>query len=449
MDDEPSHTIHPAWRIDEPHPTDLIVHWPHESAPTQFEIRALFSAATDREIDIIEELDSPDPQIIWNAVMEVEPDRPPAILWCEPSKPLPPDEDAELGLASCPWVIGCQTMLDRADPITTYASIMRLLARVFDEAPAILDVTSGHWFTRRDLQEIFVTAAHDPPEEVLWMIHAVSAEGGGDEAPTWLHTHGLNRCGRPELEMLEVPRAMSGAAGELINNIAEFFLENPMPPPGEPVEIGPGLRITFQPWREGARYLAPNVPGALADRKSKDMAPAHTGVRATICAPEPRGVFRKAWVWPREVIERLANDDAIIYRTERATARIAALARATWPEFAMAFASLASAGLAPERDDADTDFLIKAGFSQDGGNDGDDDQAREHLWFRVLGFEGNRAQGRLVNTPIHIRRLKEGDRVWIDRDQISDWSVSTPIGRYEPGRRAGLDEAIEKIRDGA
>jgi hypothetical protein len=41
------------------------------------------------------------------------------------------------------------------------------------------------------------------------------------------HTHGLHRCGRPELEMLEVPQRYVRTAADLLEAIAARSLDMP------------------------------------------------------------------------------------------------------------------------------------------------------------------------------------------------------------------------------
>src|SRR5262245_18083674 len=116
-----------------------------------------------------------------------------------------------------------------------YSAKMRLLTGSFDDIPAVLDNNCTRWHPGETIRRDFIDNAVEPPVDVLWVIHAVTpaAEGGA-----WLHTHGLWRCGVPELEMLDVPARDASRAAELLSAIASRLLEEPLPAPGEPFRVG-------------------------------------------------------------------------------------------------------------------------------------------------------------------------------------------------------------------
>ncbi len=76
------------------------------------------------------------------------------------------------------------------------------------------------------------------------------------------------------------------------------------------------------------------------------------------------------------------------------------------------------------------------------------DAGREHLWFIVRRFDGDRAQAELINEPMEVPQLARGDVTWIERSAISDWSVITPLGSFGPSRIKGLQQAIDRLRQG-
>jgi hypothetical protein len=56
-----------------------------------------------------------------------------------------------------------------------------------------------------------------PIEEVI-EVHAVADDE--DYAIAWIHTHGMNALGMPELEMLEIPGHLIDSAGGFLNRLA-------------------------------------------------------------------------------------------------------------------------------------------------------------------------------------------------------------------------------------
>jgi len=442
---EPAAEAADPWLIDEPEPSDLVAPWPGEAAPTLTEIQALVEQATGEPLEVLGEMPGDDPDIQWNAVVRLPGHELPVIVWVEPNQAAA-SEDPELppGIAACRWIVGAETVLDVEDPIASYATVVRTLASAIEDAPALLDVNTTRWFTRRELEEFFLSNDLEPPAELLWIIHAVQ-DGDGADGAVWLHTHGLWRCARPELEMLEVEADAMSVAGEFLNGLAELVLEEGLPAPGEAFGPGVGLEIAVQPWEEVAKYLDDRTPGSTASRREMDDAheAAHTGVRAAVCAATPQGTLRQIWTAPHDVLRKIRDDGAIVYRTERASSRHAALAQATWPEFAMGFATLKAADrLDYERGGAA--FIVKVALEREDDEEGRTE--REHVWYEVKRIDGDRFTGTLLSQPVLVEGYAKGDEGAFERADITDWAVATPMGMFEPGRHAGLDDAVEKLR---
>lgn len=415
-------------------PTRLIIVWPDEQPPTRTEIISLFEAASGAVHDH-GELEGGSPDVLWNAAVLPEGSDFIHIIWCEPGKSIIDPGSGAPGLKPA-WVVGVETLLDSEDAVASYARLIRLVLNALPDSPVIYDASSFRSFSREELSWMLSSPELEPVADTLWCIHVVGHQQGA--GPVWLHTHGLWRCGRPELEMLEVPAESIGAAAELINLIGERWLDEDPPGPGDTMLLGPALEVSLQPWQACVETLPPGSPGEQSDREDDEDGD-HRGPRAVICAAKPRGVFRKVWTWPEQVIRALEDGSAVVARTDRATRRSEAIARATWPELAMAHADFRrGCHGAPH---PHVHFLLKIGLPYGEG----DDASHEHIWFEVERFEGDRAEARLLNRPQHVSGLTEGDVRFVERSQLSDWSVISPEGRFEPGRSAGLREALRRI----
>ncbi|MCH8152000.1 MAG: DUF4026 domain-containing protein [Planctomycetes bacterium] len=424
------------WVLPEPEPTTLIGLWPHERPPTMTEIRGALRRFIGVDVTVGDEPPAADDSVLWTAVFELPGLPHPVIIWSEPAKPLPPGELDDPQAEACKWVLGAETVLDGEDPLSSYTRLVRAVAGSFQDIPAILDVNCTRWHLRHDINRLFLADGIEPSAEVLWIIHVVQKPA--ETGTAWLHTHGLWRCGRPELELLQIPGEYIGPACELLNTIAELSLDEPLPEPGEPLEVGRELAVTLEPWREAAKFLDHDTPGSIAARQP-DADDPHQGIRAVICESKPRGTRRATWLWPKDIVLKVQRQDAALYRSQRATARQAALAQATWSQLIAAFSSV------PGRTPPGWSFLIKAGFA-------DEDLEptnREHLWFELLRLDGNRAEGRLINQPATVPRLNEGDVIWIDAAIVTDWRVCTPIGDFGPDEAAAISQTIEELKSKA
>jgi hypothetical protein len=65
-----------------------------------------------------------------------------------------------------------------------------------------------------------------------WQLHAVAEQG-------WIHTHGLDKLGLPELEMLDVPGFLMEAAAGLLHHVADYLCK-----PHSPVLVGQTMQTS-------------------------------------------------------------------------------------------------------------------------------------------------------------------------------------------------------------
>jgi uncharacterized protein YegJ (DUF2314 family) len=329
-------------------------------------------------------------------------------------------------------VVGVETLLDCDKTLDEYVALLRMLATL--PSPAVLDMTTMQWHCGHELLDLISSPPAEPRPEILWTIHAVGDHAGNERGTRWLHTHGLWRCGLPELEMLEVPQAFAAGGASLLNEIATFALEIGLPPPGKPFFIGPGLEMLLQPWEPVAEQVAAPHSGGLDDREGDDDS--HRGVRAVVCGTKPGAGLRHRWMWPERAVNGLANGDSSVFRTESAATRQAQLARDRWDEFALAFEALRRSSRA---DHKQAEFMVKAVVSAESA----DPDSREHLWFDVQGFDGARARGRLVSTPSTVPTPKVGAVIPVAREMVSDWSVRLPPrGAFGPNDVPALRRAV-------
>lgn len=432
-----------TWALSEPEPTTLIALYPDDQPPT---LEAITKAASDYltvPLNIVKQLEPDDPEVIFNAVVELPFLQQRAVIFAEPAQPLSPHELDDAAAYECKWVIGIQTLLDSCDAHLNFVELVRFLAKLVPDSPALLDVNCGRWLPNNAIEKQFFTQIDeviiDPPEDVLWLIHAI---GHKETETAWVHTHGLWRCGNPEIEMLQVPIKQVTQACELINTIAGRLLEEQPPESGCNMQIGPQMNISLQPWQEIAPLLAENVPGSMSDRVDNQ----HIGLRAVICSD----ISQEGNTYPVDVIEKMSRDDAVLFTAIRVADRLAVLAKATWPALVHEFNTLPKQLLRSDIHPMTTDgqqlvcFIIKAGLT----TSDESIEAPEHLWFVVHKFEETRVQAQLLNDPVQNVQLNEGDVTWVKRQAISDWSVITPDASYDPSQLDELAEALSELKQG-
>jgi uncharacterized protein YegJ (DUF2314 family) len=339
-------------------------------------------------------------------------------------------------------VIGMQTVLEPGEAHAEYFHLVSMLAGALPEVVGMLDVSNSRRWPRAEIEEQFLVQDAVPNDEFLWTITAV-APTESEDAPMMLFTTGLSRCGLPELEMLEVPSRHSQAAAILMNHVASLLLEAPPPAPRVPIDVGPDLQVALVPWQECARFVEDGVPGSRAFRKAAEEQGdgGLAGVRACVCAAEPRGSFRPVWAWPRDVIERMESGRAVLYASEHSSAATERRAQRTWPKFATAFASLRRAGQSEVAALADGAFHVQAPV---GGTDAED--RREQGWFVVRRFDHDVVEATLSEEPVTRDDLHAGDSIRIPRDSVTDWRVILPDDMFGPDRSEALLAAVDRLR---
>lgn len=422
------------WMLPEHEPTTFIALVPGD-APEVTHITSALASVAPQPLRVLGEIEPQEQSVRWAVVVETETLPAPVLIWCEPAQPLQPGELDDPVAHACAWVVGAETLLGVEDSFAAHTNLLRLLAAGISGAPAILDVNTALWHARHELHQQYLDDAIDPPADGLWVIHSVRAgkEQSSPDDLVWLHTHGMWRCGRPELEMLEVPAADVSDAAALLNDIASLVLDSPPPAPGEPYEIGRSLNVTFQPWQTVMETLNPDAPGGPAHREN-DHEEGHTGVRAVICDVQSRGTYKQVWTWPQRVLEQLRSGDAVLYMTERATQRQEAIAQKHWPRFVDSIKS-------EQPPQPDQRIMVKAGFARGG-----DAKmfGREHLWIEIDELTVGAPRGRLLHTPEEIPGLAAGDTVTIDPEMISDWQVIMPDGVFGPDDMKQIEQHLPR-----
>ncbi|HMN96609.1 MAG TPA: hypothetical protein PKC43_01755 [Phycisphaerales bacterium] len=469
------------WQLPAPYPSTLLALWPGVKPPgIEVVLEALLE--TTPGVEILGELPAT-PGTLWLfAVALPAPAECRAIIFAEPSDALPDVSagEADSGAPRPRFTVGIEFVAARERVLATFGFAMAALRRIVPETSAILDVAASTWHHRAGLDRWFggagpteaetargavgarppssdrAAAALDPPEWLLWSTHAVtrSREPAPDE-PAWVRTSGLWRCGLPELEILEVPAAHLRAAVALVNGIAGLLLEGGPPDPLRRWRVGHGLEVVLAPWRTLAAALDPERPGSFATRGLEDV-PAATeslahpfgGIRAAICDPEPRGLYRPRWSWPQGAIEALERGDGALDQPELAAQRTRRAAQRTLDVLRAAVEPRRGDEIAPRVDAPEAPgaprgrpeerrgptralLEIAVGLAPDAS------AAIEHAWLEVDRCVGDAFECRVLDDAILAGALTAGARRRVEPSEVTDWQVRID------GTTAGPDDAPE------
>lgn len=298
---------------------------------------------------------------------------------------------------------------------------VRLLAALAPDAVAMLDVDAFHARTGDWMRDV-ASASVPPAPASFFTVHPVLGEGPR-RREAWLHTHGLQRMGSIDLDIVGIRRRDAAAMTELINNVARLFLDVGVPLPKTRFDAGNGLPLVWLPWEAALSHVDATVGGA--GERDAD----HGGERGILFAPAkdvPDGLES-----PRRYVP-LIEADPIFYVSPAETERMQKLARERLPSFLALRDRFAN--------NRKWDFRVKLGIptNQRGHTCG----GTEHLWFDVHETTANTLDATLINQPYIVTGLREGQRGTFDLHLLTDWSIESPRGHYTPETVLQLERAV-------
>ncbi len=429
------------WNV-EPQESGFVAFWPHQEALSGAEFSTAVAAWVGSKTPI-EPIETED-DAIWAFGVQIPGVESGLVIWCEAARELAPRDRAQIGdeAARAPWVIRLQTILSAEEPAEEYFMCVGLLGGALPDVVSILDVITGEVYPRRRIDREFLAEDSGPVERFLWRLGRYEALPEGDQNLVLLGTHGLARCGIPELEMAEVPNDLAESAAVLIHTMAGLLLENDIPQPGEMVEVGDDLSIVLKPASETSEFI-----GALSAGSEPWRVQARSHglvefslVRAAVCAPSPVGRYRPIWIWPREVVERIAAGRAVLYMTQHSVRASERRARSTWGMFATAFASLIRTG------NPTWQQIARSGFTVQAPVPGSNEPRIEQSWFAVERIDHESITITVIDRPITRTDLDPGTQLSIATADVTDWRVEIGDEIFDPDDIEALLAAVDRVR---
>jgi hypothetical protein len=275
---------------------------------------------------------------------------------------------------------------------------------------AALDVASTLFWSPAMLAD---ELAHDADLDVeaLYAIHAIYDEHTPEPVYHWLHTHGLEALGAFDIDVIRPSPLLAQNVADPIRALAFAALEGHITPTSEYFQLGnPGGIVDLVP----AQVF--DDTAAAEDAKVRDHDELHSGRRAVVC--EPRGLFslfRKRPI-PSRFLSTV-DGNFVINFSSQSTGQMAARARQTIDVFKGLIAEFGP----------DLPNGLKIGYTT-----ASDPTGKEHLWFEVHGFDGERVDATLMNQPFDVPSLQQGQRGWHAIADVTDWIVSSPAGPMTP-----------------
>ncbi len=306
-------------------------------------------------------------------------------------------------------------MVFGVNALSSYHLQLKLIHAMLPDALAVIDdssekILSGRWVALAAESEV------PPAPRYLYTAQAVS----GEEDCVWLHTHGLNRCGRPELEVLASTKDNYQEHYNVLETLANRILEDEeVPEFGSPyflayVAEGMPLVVTLIDWEEAVELYEPDMLGGKRDRKD-----GHDRDTCVVFVYPSQESADKGEFYPLDIYDKFMKENPVFMISNEETDRMRAQAveRISY--------------LFDAAEDQDNHILVKIGLPVDEEHKTQDNE-REHIWFELLEVSGDRFQAKLTQEPYYIKDMHEGFVGEYGPEDVTDWLIYTPEGRISP-----------------
>ena len=283
-----------------------------------------------------------------------------------------------------------------------------VLAVVDESAEKIL---SGNW-------AMLAAKSHVPPApRYLYTVQAVSSDG----EEVWLHSHGLNRCGLNELEILNSEKETAQNHYAIIETMANRLLEHEEPlEMGEPLYLARlaqdvPLIVTLLPWQVAVKFYDDTLLGGTSDRQDS-----HNEDTCCIFVYPSEEDFKEGHVAPVSIYDALLVHNPMYMISTKETMRMKALALERVNYMKATFQL------------GQSKVLVKLGLDVDPENSEYTNDGKEHIWFELQEISGTTLKAELTQDPYYIKNIHKGDIGQYTLDDLTDWILFTPDRRITP-----------------
>lgn len=301
--------------------------------------------------------------------------------------------------------------------LSSYHLQLKLIHAMIPNALAVIDdssekILSGRW--------VALAAESKVPPAPRYLYTAQAVAGEEEDACVWLHTHGLNRCGRPELEMLDSNKENYQQHYNVLETLANRMLEDKSVPDfGSPyfmayVAEGIPLVVTLIDWEQAVELYSPEMLGGKGDRQE-----GHNKDTCVVFVYPSQESAEKGEFYPLDIYDKYMKGNPIFLISIEETARMRAqaLERISY--------------LFDAASDKDNHLLVKLGLTVDEEYKTMEND-KEHIWFELLEVSGNRFRAKLTQEPYYIKDMHAGFVGEYGPEDVTDWLIYTPNGRISP-----------------
>ncbi len=306
--------------------------------------------------------------------------------------------------------------IDGKPPKTAFHFQIKLAAACVPDLIGLVDESAEHVFPPK-WAKLAAKSKVTPGPQDMFYVHAVSAENG----EVWLHTHGLCRFGLTEVEILNSDSKNFRGHYNLLSAYASYLcdMNEGFDAHKDIAYIGvlrgniPVVAIC-KSWTEALGEYKKLGLGGEADRKES-----HNTRTSPMFLYKTEDDMKKGKLSKVSDYNALWEENPIYFISNEETARMKALAAERFDYVKRAF------------ENPDNKILIKVGLVTDNKKENGEDDF-EHIWFELIGFNGEKFRGKLTQEPYQVSSMHKDDEGEYTVEQITDWIIFTNEHAVKP-----------------
>lgn len=306
-------------------------------------------------------------------------------------------------------------MMFNENILESYHIQLKLISEMLDGCLAVLDASSEKVLSGRWVQ-LAAQSSVPPSPRYIFTVQAVS----GETDDVWLHSHGLNRCGLPELEILNSTKDTYNDHYNIIETMAKRLIERTEPlQEKEPVYLAMvtneiPLMATMVNWKEALKKYPSGILGSAADRKDGH----NQYTNAIFCYLSPKDMDKKQYS-KVSVFDEYLKENPIFMLSSQETERMKMLAAERLEYMLKMFGR------------ENITILLKVGLEVD-EEFKEEGNSFEHIWFELKEKHEDTFTAELTQEPYYVKALHEGAVLDFPYSQITDWIIFSQEGRVTP-----------------
>ncbi len=297
---------------------------------------------------------------------------------------------------------------------------IKLLCEMVEDPAGIVDFSAERMLAGRWVR-LAAKSSVCPSPDYMYVMQCV----GGEKGDVWIHTHGLNRMGSIELEILDSDRDNYSKHADIISVMAKRVISKELlGEEYEPVYImrlsdGSPLVATWISFEKAVEMYPSSIVGSMEDRE--EWHNEDTGVIYLYEGPDNAENKKLSHV---SVYNHLYSDNPLMMISNEETNRMKALAIERINYLVEVF----------EQRERFNDFgcIVKIGLEVD--DEYKDGDMKEHSWFELHSIDAGAKtlEGELTHDLYYIASMKKGDMRQSSFDEITDWVIYCDGDRITP-----------------